>query len=81
MVDSVPSRHGNALECRRAAWSLVRLMEGVERWEASDHSQDVHPQDWGGIYQNRTITCMVLKARANDWRKNLDFSRDEFHGP
>ncbi|GFW46073.1 hypothetical protein TNCV_3276901 [Trichonephila clavipes] len=46
-------------------------MEGEERWEAADHSQNVLPQNWGGIEQNRTVTCMVLKAKANDMRKNL----------
>ncbi|GFV05922.1 uncharacterized protein TNCV_3142131 [Trichonephila clavipes] len=32
-----PSRHGDTLNCRRAANPIVRLVEGVERWEASDH--------------------------------------------
>ncbi|GFW32348.1 hypothetical protein TNCV_675071 [Trichonephila clavipes] len=30
---------------------------------------------------NRTVTCMVLKAMANDRRKNLAPCCDEFRGP
>ncbi|GFV39408.1 hypothetical protein TNCV_1231091 [Trichonephila clavipes] len=37
--------------------------------EASDHSQGVLPQNWGGIKSNRTVTCMVLKATINDRHK------------
>ncbi|GFV49662.1 hypothetical protein TNCV_1959701 [Trichonephila clavipes] len=37
---TVPSRHGGTLNSRRAASALVRLVEGEERWEASDHPQD-----------------------------------------
>ncbi|GFV65324.1 hypothetical protein TNCV_4573241 [Trichonephila clavipes] len=41
----------------------------------------VLPQIWGGTEQNRIVTCMVLTAKANDRRKNLALSRDEFRGP
>ncbi|GFX27987.1 uncharacterized protein TNCV_773711 [Trichonephila clavipes] len=44
----------------------MRLMEGEERWEAFDHPQGVFPLNWGGTEPNRTVTCMVLKAMAND---------------
>ncbi|GFV19416.1 uncharacterized protein TNCV_3663491 [Trichonephila clavipes] len=33
----VPARHGGTLNSRRAAIPFVRLVEGEERWEASDH--------------------------------------------
>ncbi|GFV57274.1 hypothetical protein TNCV_2822911 [Trichonephila clavipes] len=33
----VPAWHGGTLNSRRAASPLVRLVEGEERWEASDH--------------------------------------------
>ncbi|GFS83267.1 hypothetical protein TNCV_600161 [Trichonephila clavipes] len=33
----VPLQHGGTLNSRRAASPLVCLVEGVERWEASDH--------------------------------------------
>ncbi|GFW44578.1 hypothetical protein TNCV_4481241 [Trichonephila clavipes] len=56
------------LNNRRAANPLVRLVEG-ERWETPDQTQDVLPQNWGGIKPTRTVTCMVLKAKANDRRK------------
>ncbi|GFW61431.1 hypothetical protein TNCV_346791 [Trichonephila clavipes] len=53
-----------------------------ERWrEGPDHPQGALPQNWGETEQNSTVTCMVLKAKANDRRKNLVPSRDEFRGP
>ncbi|GFX16267.1 uncharacterized protein TNCV_4705211 [Trichonephila clavipes] len=55
----VPSRHGDTLNSCRAANSLVRLVEGEERWEVSDHPQSVLPQNWGGTVQTRTVTCMA----------------------
>ncbi|GFS47919.1 uncharacterized protein TNCV_3598901 [Trichonephila clavipes] len=60
---------------------LVRLVEGEERWDAPDHPQGVLPQNWGRTKQNHTVTCMVLKAKANDSCKNLAPSRDKFRGP
>ncbi|GFW73743.1 hypothetical protein TNCV_1541971 [Trichonephila clavipes] len=55
--------------CRRAASPLVRLVEGVEWWEAPDsHSQGVLPLNWGGAELNRTVTCIMLKVTANDRR-------------
>ncbi|GFW09563.1 uncharacterized protein TNCV_3996691 [Trichonephila clavipes] len=71
---------GGTLNSRRAASPLKRLVEVEERWEISDHPQGVL-QNWGGTEQNRTLTCMVLKAKANDRRKNLTLSLDEFRGP
>ncbi|GFV66558.1 uncharacterized protein TNCV_3894511 [Trichonephila clavipes] len=75
------SAFGVTLNSRRAANPLVRLVEGEERWEPSDHSQGVLPQNWGGTEQNRTDTSMVLKAKVNDRRKNLALSRNEFREP
>ncbi|GFV68512.1 uncharacterized protein TNCV_3129681 [Trichonephila clavipes] len=72
---------GGTLNSHRAASPLVRLMEGEEKWETPDHPQGVLPQNCGETKQNRTITCMVLKAKANDRRKNLALRRDEFRGP
>ncbi|GFV50187.1 uncharacterized protein TNCV_621001 [Trichonephila clavipes] len=46
----------------------MRLVEGKERWEDSDHPQGVLPRNWGGNELNCTVTCMVLKAMANDRR-------------
>ncbi|GFT55744.1 uncharacterized protein TNCV_4736501 [Trichonephila clavipes] len=59
----VPLRHEDTLSSRRAACPLVWLVEGEER-------RGFLPLNWGGIEQNRTVTCMVLKAKANDRRKN-----------
>ncbi|GFT85194.1 hypothetical protein TNCV_496511 [Trichonephila clavipes] len=46
-----------------------------------DHPQGVLPQILDGTEQSRTVTCMVLKAKANDRRKNFVLIRDEFRGP
>ncbi|GFV59196.1 uncharacterized protein TNCV_2339371 [Trichonephila clavipes] len=46
-----------------------------------DHSQvSSLSQNWGGKEPNRTVTCMVLKATAND-RRHLALCHDEFRGP
>ncbi|GFY13939.1 uncharacterized protein TNCV_1296001 [Trichonephila clavipes] len=65
---------------RRAASPLVRLVEGEERWEATDHPQGPLPQNWGETELNRSITCMVLKATDNN-RRHLAIYHDEFRGP
>ncbi|GFV59951.1 uncharacterized protein TNCV_922291 [Trichonephila clavipes] len=65
---------------RRAASPLVRLVEGEERWETPNHPQGVLPLNWGETEPNRFVTCMVLKASAND-RRHLDLGHDEFRGP
>ncbi|GFX34901.1 hypothetical protein TNCV_2328411 [Trichonephila clavipes] len=46
---------------RKKHWR--RLVEGGGAWEASDPSQN-----WVGNEPKRTVTCMVLKATANDRR-------------
>ncbi|GFY30123.1 uncharacterized protein TNCV_4074361 [Trichonephila clavipes] len=66
----VPLWHGGTLNSRQAARPLVWLVEGEERWEAPGHPLGFLPLNWGGTEQNRTVTCMVLKAKANDRRKN-----------
>ncbi|GFW05889.1 hypothetical protein TNCV_603611 [Trichonephila clavipes] len=66
------------LNSRRTASPFVRLVEEEERREAFDHPQDVLYQNWGETKQNRTVTCMVLKAKANEKDKNLAHSRDKF---
>ncbi|GFU20407.1 cullin-4A [Trichonephila clavipes] len=76
----VLSRHGGISNSRRAASFLVRLREGEGRWEAPDHSQGVLSQNWAGTDLNRSVTCMVLKATANDVR-HLDLCHDKFCGP
>ncbi|GFU59335.1 uncharacterized protein TNCV_4198541 [Trichonephila clavipes] len=69
------------LNNRRAASPLLRLVEGEERWKVPDHLQGVFPKNWGGTEENRTVICVVLKAKANDRSKNLTLSDDEFRGP
>ncbi|GFW12063.1 uncharacterized protein TNCV_4531281 [Trichonephila clavipes] len=72
---------GGTLYSRRAASPIVRLMEGEERWKVPDHSQGVLTPYWGETEQNHTVICMVLTAKANDRRKILALSRNEFRGP
>ncbi|GFX53572.1 uncharacterized protein TNCV_2326871 [Trichonephila clavipes] len=64
----------------RAASPLVRLVEGKEKQEALDHPQGVLPLNWGETELNHSVTCMVLKATAND-RIHLALSHEEFRGP
>ncbi|GFX02503.1 uncharacterized protein TNCV_727571 [Trichonephila clavipes] len=66
----VPLRQGCTLNSRRAANPLVRIMEREERWEAHGHCKGFLPLNWGETEKNRTVPCMVLKAKANDRRKN-----------
>ncbi|GFV05838.1 uncharacterized protein TNCV_5035771 [Trichonephila clavipes] len=63
-----PLRHGGTLHNRRDASPLVWLVEGETRWEAPDPRQGVLPQNWGATELNSTVTCMVLKATADDRR-------------
>ncbi|GFX90279.1 uncharacterized protein TNCV_3848541 [Trichonephila clavipes] len=76
----VPSWHGGTLNSHRAASSLVRWVEGEERWEALTTPQSVLPLNWGETELNCSVTCMVLKATAND-RRHLALCRDESRGP
>ncbi|GFX41213.1 uncharacterized protein TNCV_2219111 [Trichonephila clavipes] len=76
----VPARHGGNQNSRRSASPLVRLMEGEERWEASEHPQSVFPLNGVGNEKNRTVTCMGFKATAND-RRHLALCHDESRGP
>ncbi|GFW89306.1 cullin-4A [Trichonephila clavipes] len=71
----MPSRHGGILNSRRAANSLVILVEGEERWEPPDYLQGVLPQNWEATELNCSVTCMVLKATAND-RRHLALYHD-----
>ncbi|GFW05962.1 uncharacterized protein TNCV_4477561 [Trichonephila clavipes] len=59
----VPLRHGVTLNSRRAASPLVWLVEGEERWEASDHPQRVLPLNWVRTEPNRTAPAWCSKPR------------------
>ncbi|GFS95376.1 hypothetical protein TNCV_409601 [Trichonephila clavipes] len=73
---------GGTLNSRRSVASpLMRLVEGEEEVEGPDHLQYVFPQNWCGTKQNSTVTCTVLKAKANDSVKNLALSCDAFLEP
>ncbi|GFV43161.1 uncharacterized protein TNCV_1574071 [Trichonephila clavipes] len=77
----VPSRQRYTLNSRQNASPFLRLVEAEERWEAIDYPQGILSQNWGGTEKNRTFIYLVLTAKANDMRKNLVLSRDEFRGP
>ncbi|GFW52172.1 uncharacterized protein TNCV_2426191 [Trichonephila clavipes] len=76
----VSLRHGGTLNSHQAVSPFARLVEGEERWEASDHPQGVLPLNWGETELNHSVTCMVLKAMIND-RHYLALCNDEFCGP
>ncbi|GFT59192.1 uncharacterized protein TNCV_3891491 [Trichonephila clavipes] len=74
------SRQRGTLNSRQAASPLGRLVEGEERWEAPDHPQGILPQNWGETELNHSVTCVVLKATAND-RRHLALCYDKFRKP
>ncbi|GFT70411.1 chromodomain Y-like protein [Trichonephila clavipes] len=63
-------------------WPTSLLNQVMPRLEKiiSKPLQGVLPQIWGGIEPNRTVTCMGLKAMAND-RRHLDLCHEEFCDP
>ncbi|GFX03956.1 uncharacterized protein TNCV_4678611 [Trichonephila clavipes] len=71
---------GGTLNSLRAASPLMSLVKEEERWEAPNRPQGVLPQNLGESELNRSVTCMVLKATANN-RHHLALSHDEFCGP
>ncbi|GFW09285.1 uncharacterized protein TNCV_4276141 [Trichonephila clavipes] len=68
------------LNSRRAESPLVRLVAEDKRWEVLTLPQGILPQNWSGTELNRTVTCRVLKATANDSRTSIP-CHDEFRGP
>ncbi|GFX00826.1 hypothetical protein TNCV_4577931 [Trichonephila clavipes] len=60
--------HGGTLNSRRTASALVRLVEGEEKWEAPDPPLGVLHQNCDETELNRSVTCMMHKAMANDRR-------------
>ncbi|GFW65483.1 uncharacterized protein TNCV_1776271 [Trichonephila clavipes] len=68
-------RHEGTLNSRRASNSLVRLVEGEERWEISNQAQAVFPLNRGETEPNRTVTCTVLKATVHDRRTTSPLPR------
>ncbi|GFX81338.1 gamma-tubulin complex component [Trichonephila clavipes] len=65
----VPFRHGGTLNSRQTA-NLASLVEGEEGRKDPGHPQGFLPLNWAVAEQNRTVTCMVLKAKVNDRCKN-----------
>ncbi|GFV60290.1 hypothetical protein TNCV_3469261 [Trichonephila clavipes] len=74
----VLSRHGDTLNSRTAVSTLVRFAAGEERTESPGNPQGILSLNWRwGTEHNHTIICIVLKAKANDRRKNIALSRDD----
>ncbi|GFW29701.1 hypothetical protein TNCV_3935681 [Trichonephila clavipes] len=66
------------MQCRK---SSREVDEREREMGGPDYPQGVLPQNWGRTKQTHTVTCMVLKAKANGRRKNPALSRDEFRRP
>ncbi|GFV61196.1 uncharacterized protein TNCV_499881 [Trichonephila clavipes] len=75
----VLSRHGATLNSRRAVSHLVWLVEREERWGLRP-PPECSRSKLGWTEPNRTATCMVLKATANE-RRHLALCHGEFRGP
>ncbi|GFY36590.1 hypothetical protein TNCV_27951 [Trichonephila clavipes] len=67
-----------AMDVKFVEFKTLPWLVEEDSWKAPDHPQGVLPQNWGKIEQIRTVTCMVLKAKANDRRKNLALHYNEF---
>ncbi|GFV49567.1 hypothetical protein TNCV_3191481 [Trichonephila clavipes] len=57
----------------------MSLVEGGERerWDAPDHIQGILLLNWGETELNLFVTCMMLKAKANDMR-HLAHCQEDF---
>ncbi|GFV65416.1 uncharacterized protein TNCV_2638461 [Trichonephila clavipes] len=71
----VPSRHGGTLNSRRAASPLVRLVDGEERWEASDDPQGVSPQSWGGAELNHFVKVFSFFPASPPFLRQISQSK------
>ncbi|GFX16567.1 uncharacterized protein TNCV_23381 [Trichonephila clavipes] len=65
--------------CKCIVPSLVRLVEGEERWEAPA-PKGVLPKSWNGTELSHSVTCVVLKTTANCWR-HLTLCHNEVRRP
>ncbi|GFU65366.1 cytochrome P450 3A11 [Trichonephila clavipes] len=69
----VPSQHAIEPQVPSGGWWKGK------RGERLLTTPGILPQNWGGNEPNHTITCMVLKATAND-RRHLALCHHEFRG-
>ncbi|GFT06100.1 hypothetical protein TNCV_1595211 [Trichonephila clavipes] len=65
---TVPSRHGNTLNSRRATSRLVRLVDVEEMRKDPVYHQGVLLQNWCGTETKRSVPCMVFKVLNKDRR-------------
>ncbi|GFW53780.1 hypothetical protein TNCV_3938741 [Trichonephila clavipes] len=66
----MPVWPGDTLNSCRDTSPFVWLVEGKERSETPDHTAAVLSQNGAVIELNNNITCIELKATANDQRTN-----------
>ncbi|GFW24955.1 uncharacterized protein TNCV_3154581 [Trichonephila clavipes] len=76
----VPSRNGGTLNSCRAANHLVGWWKGKKGGRSLTTPQGDFPHNWGESELNRSVTCKVLKATAND-RRHLALCHDKFPVP
>ncbi|GFY25515.1 hypothetical protein TNCV_2486351 [Trichonephila clavipes] len=67
--------HGGILNIHRASSPLVRWVKGKEKCEAPIQPRSILPQTLSGTKPNLSVTCMELKAEANDRRKTSPLPR------
>ncbi|GFX50643.1 cullin-4A [Trichonephila clavipes] len=69
----VPSQNGGTINSRKSS------REGGGKGRELE-ALGILPQKWGETELNCSVTCMVLKATAND-RRHLALCHNEFRGP
>ncbi|GFY03382.1 hypothetical protein TNCV_1173401 [Trichonephila clavipes] len=66
---------------QRLSKLLFSILKKVSRqWTCCGEAANSDEANWGETELNRSVTCMVLKATANDTR-HLAFFHDEIRGP
>ncbi|GFT63594.1 uncharacterized protein TNCV_870521 [Trichonephila clavipes] len=74
----VPLRLMGSLNSRRDSSSLVKLVEGEDRWDESSHYQGFLPQNWGRTEPDQPAWCSKLRLTSV---LQLAPCHDEFRGP
>ncbi|GFW55624.1 hypothetical protein TNCV_120081 [Trichonephila clavipes] len=76
----LPLQHGGTLNSHGASSPFMRLVEGEERWEASDHHRGVLPPNWRGTEKSnlsQTLAKLFPSLRdGNDDNNNQEGYRN-----
>ncbi|GFW51892.1 soluble guanylate cyclase 88E [Trichonephila clavipes] len=71
VADRLRKGEASVETCQPSSCKSFRVVGGRGRGVGGPgHPQGVLPLNWGGVEQNRTVTCMVLKTKDNDRHKN-----------